>query len=113
MSKRGPKSAEDLSGVAWIPGERAAPPADLSPEQQEVWRSIAEGMPDNWSRDVGTRILLKELCRASVYARHLSGDAEAVRTALRPPTTGGNGSPCCGPSICRPSASPISRPSSD
>ena len=39
-------------------------------------------MPDNWSRDVGTRILLKELCRTSVYARCLANDAEAARTAL-------------------------------
>jgi hypothetical protein len=82
MAKRGPKSAEDLSEVAWIPGERADPPPDLSLEQQEVWESIAAGMPADWSRDVGTRIVLKELCRASVHARHLSGDAEAARTTL-------------------------------
>ena len=106
--------AEDLSEVAWIPGERADPPPDLSLEQQEVWKSIAAGMPADWSRDVGTRIVLKELCRASVHARHLSGDAEAARTTLVAAPDNNrlrrNGSPCCGPLICKPNASRISRP---
>jgi hypothetical protein len=85
MAKRGPKSAADLSEVVegpWVPGEMASPSPELSLEMQEVWRSIAAGMPPEWSRDMGTGILLKELCRHVVFARRLSADVEAVRAEI-------------------------------
>jgi hypothetical protein len=42
------KSAEALSMVTNIPGQRPEPPASLSERQKEEWRAVVSRMPSDW-----------------------------------------------------------------
>ena len=48
MAQRGRKSAVALATVAVIPGQRPAPPAELTEEQAEEWRAIVATKPPEW-----------------------------------------------------------------
>ena len=71
MAQRGRKSAAALSTVTNIPGQRAAPPAELTDEQAEEWRAIVATKPPEWfNRDC--QALLVALCRHIVISRRVA-----------------------------------------
>ena len=63
-----------------IQSRRQPPPADLTPSQQKIWRSIITSVDRDWFGD--TRPLLTELCAHIDYARMLAGGIEEVRARL-------------------------------
>lgn len=76
MAQRGRKSAESLSAVASIPGQRPPPPAELTKEQAAEWRAIVATKPAEWfSRD--THALLVDLCRHIIMARRVAEQIDA------------------------------------
>jgi hypothetical protein len=76
MPQRGRKSAESLSAITRIPGQRPPPPAELTKEQAEEWRGIVSTKPVEWfSRD--SQAILCELCRNIVMARRIAEQIDA------------------------------------
>lgn len=76
MVQRGRKSAESLSAVANIPGQRAQPPAELTEEQAAEWRAIVATKPPEWfNRD--SQALLCDMCRHTVIARRISDQVDS------------------------------------
>jgi hypothetical protein len=63
-----------------IPSQRAAPPADLTPTQQKIWRKIVSAVDRDWFNDVTP--MLTELCAHIDYARMLAAGIEEVRAKL-------------------------------
>jgi hypothetical protein len=81
MSQRGRKSAEALSVVMGIPGQRPAPPDNLDEDEAAEWRAIVERMPADWfTRE--TWPVLAELCRhictSNVVSARLSADRKQL-----------------------------------
>ena len=71
MPQRGRKSAVALATMAAIPGQRPAPPAELTEEQAEEWRAIVATKPPEWfNRD--SQALLVALCRHIVISRRIA-----------------------------------------
>ena len=75
MKQRGRKSAESLSVVPIdVDGQRPPPPADLTPEEAEVWistvRAMKAGDPEAWP-------LLARYCRRT-------SDLQAIEKGDRP-----------------------------
>lgn len=62
MAQRGRKTAESLSAVTIIPGQRPPPPPELTKEQAEAWKAIVAQKPVEWF-DTAAQFLLIELCR--------------------------------------------------
>jgi hypothetical protein len=86
MSQRGRKSAEALSVVTTIPGQRPEPPDTLDEDESVEWRAIVERMPTDWfTRE--TWPVLAELCRhictSNVVSARLSADRK--RLVLKDP----------------------------
>ena len=75
MAQRGRKSAASLAVVAQIPGSRRPAPADLTPEQAEVWRQVVASRPANWFDD-GSASILAVHCRHVVEMRRLSAEID-------------------------------------
>jgi hypothetical protein len=76
MAQRGRKSAESLAAVTVIPGQRPQPPAELTKEQGDEWKSIVATKPADWfSRD--SQAILCELCRNIVMARRIAEQVDA------------------------------------
>lgn len=71
MAQRGRKSAAALSVVSSIPGSRPEPPAELTEEQAEVWRSVVQTKPAEWFTD-DSHPLLVAYCKHVTTARVLS-----------------------------------------
>src|SRR4051812_13770925 len=62
MAQRGRKSAESLSAITIIPGQRPPPPPELTKEQAAHWKAMVARMPADWF-DAAAQILLTEMCR--------------------------------------------------
>jgi len=80
MVKRGRKSKTELTtkaeaaeaGVETIQViERPAPPAELTKEQQLVWREIVESLPADWFTPENFGLLI-QYCRHLVESRHVA-----------------------------------------
>src|SRR6185369_5683232 len=84
MEGRGRKSSASLAIVSsnyleTIP--RPDAPCDLTDEQAEEWREIANQMPADWfARE--THAMLAQYCRHVVTARRVAGMIEALETEL-------------------------------
>jgi hypothetical protein len=76
MADRGRKSAASLAVVAAMPGLRPEPPAELTPEQADVWRAVAATKPADWF-GADTHPLLAGYCRHVAAARVLAGAIDA------------------------------------
>jgi hypothetical protein len=63
-----------------IQSKRAAPPKDLTPKQQAIWREYTTDLDRDWFSD--TRHLLKELCCHVDFARMIAAGIEQVRARL-------------------------------
>jgi hypothetical protein len=63
-----------------IRSQRAPPPADLTPTQRKIWRSIVSALDRDWFGD--TRPLLTELCAHIDFAAMLREGIEQVRAKL-------------------------------
>jgi hypothetical protein len=63
-----------------IRSKRAAPPKDLTPTQQKIWREYTADLDRDWFSD--TSHLLKELVCHVDYARMIAGAIEEVRAKL-------------------------------
>jgi hypothetical protein len=63
-----------------IRSQRAAPPKDLTPTQQKIWREYTADLDRDWFSD--THHLLKELVCHVDYARMIAGAIEEVRARL-------------------------------
>jgi hypothetical protein len=81
MAKSGPKSAAELAAGPIIPGQRPAPPDDLSPEEQATWLAIVGSLPTDWFAPTNLP-MLKELCRHIAYADWLAQDITRLRRKL-------------------------------
>lgn len=67
MDQPGRKSAENLSVIVNIPGQRLEPPEVLSDAERSVWRRVVATRPADWFQaDMAS--LLVEYCRAWVAA---------------------------------------------
>jgi hypothetical protein len=76
MAQRGRKSAAALATVTVIPGQRAAPPPELTPEQAAEWKAIVATKPAEWfNRDC--QALLVEYCRHVVICRTIAQQIDA------------------------------------
>ena len=62
------------------PANASAPPKDLTPKQQAIWRELVASVDRDWFGD--TRPLLTELCAHIDYARMIAGAIEQVRAKL-------------------------------
>lgn len=71
MVQRGRKSAESLSAVTIIPGQRPPPPPELTKEQAAAWKAVVGRMPVEWF-DAPAQILLTEFCRHSAICGIIS-----------------------------------------
>lgn len=74
MRQRGRKSAVSqevatISTVSLI--ERPEPALDLTPPEEDVWRSVVGAMPADWF-PVETHPLLSQYCRHTVAARKIA-----------------------------------------
>lgn len=69
-SALGRAHAAALASGALIPGERLAPPADISPEEADEWNRIMEPLPPGFITAEHTT-LMRELVRCTVFARRL------------------------------------------
>jgi hypothetical protein len=77
--QRGRKSSESQSVVvSLVPGVWPDPPAELSPEQAEIWRSTVASMPSDWFAGCGAAVLLSQLCRHISYSRWMAEELAAV-----------------------------------
>jgi len=63
-----------------IQSRRQPPPADLTPSQQKIWRSIITSVDRDWFNDVTP--LLTELCAHVDYGGMLREGIEQVRAKL-------------------------------
>lgn len=87
MRSRGRKSAAEQSVV--IPGnfgKRPAPPAELTPRQQEIWRATAASEEPKFFDSEALRSLLTDYCRHRDAAEKVSGvidtfEAEWLKSA--------------------------------
>lgn len=71
MLQRGRKSGDALALVTVLPGARAEPPAELTPEQAEEWRAVVATKPAEWfNRD--SQALLVDYCRHVIIARTIA-----------------------------------------
>jgi hypothetical protein len=52
-------------------------PAELSPEQAEIWRATVASMPSDWFAGCAG-VLLRQLCRHVSYARWMAAELDAV-----------------------------------
>lgn len=77
MKQHGRKSRAQLAVVAPIGPSRAAPPADLTKEQADVWRSVVGALPADWFKPEQYDILA-EYCRHVIRARQLDRRIEAL-----------------------------------
>jgi hypothetical protein len=84
MKQRGRKSKEALSTVVLlpgiVPGERPEPPAELTPEQAETWRSIVGRMPSDWFEGASLA-LLAQLVRHISIAKMIGTTLAAIDPA--------------------------------
>jgi hypothetical protein len=81
MQKRGRPSPGDLAGkatkvVAGGFGIRAEPPADMAPEQAEIWRQIVASEPVEFFSTAATKGLLRDYCRHRTTADKVSAIIE-------------------------------------
>lgn len=84
------KSAEALSVITHLPGQRAEVPARMTGEAAEIWREIVASKPHDWFT-ADTRYLLEAYCHAVVshrlisigvaaYTKEMMADAKGVAT---------------------------------
>ena len=76
MENRGRRSAESLSVVTSIPGQRLAPPAHLSPSEIERWKAVTATKPADWFQ-ADTAPLLEAYVRGETIALTLAKQLEA------------------------------------
>jgi transposase len=77
LKQRGRKSSESLTVVPILPAvgpQRPEPPAELTPEQAEVWKTTVSAMRPTWF-GAETWPLLTELCRHVALSRLLAIEA--------------------------------------
>jgi hypothetical protein len=74
--KPGRKTAAELGPI--IPGQRPAPPDDLTPEEQGHWLTITGSLPTDWFTPCNLP-MLKELCRHIHYADFLAREITQLR----------------------------------
>ena len=80
MRKPGRKSSAELATI--VPSgietcQRPEPPADLSEEAAEIWRSITNRYPAEWF-SAGSEPVLLQLCRHIVVARQIGTSLDKV-----------------------------------
>jgi hypothetical protein len=63
MAKRGRKTLADLSVVEGSFGKRPEPPADLSPDQADIWRATVASEAAGFFSTEAVRALLSDYCR--------------------------------------------------
>lgn len=80
-AKRGRKSAASLAVVTPIPGQRHAPPDELTDEQADIWRAVVATKPATWFTE-DTHPLLMGYCRHVVAGRSLARMIDAFDMAL-------------------------------
>lgn len=68
MAQRGKKSAAALSVVPAPTETRPEPPAELTDEQAEVWRSVVATKDPNWFSDDTHKLLVSYCKHASIAA---------------------------------------------
>ena len=77
MTNRGRRSIASLAVLTPQPGQRPAPPADLTAEQAATWRAVVGAKPaDYFGAD--TMPLLAAYVRHTACARRLSDALEAI-----------------------------------
>jgi hypothetical protein len=76
MIQAGKKSAAKLATVATMPGQRAAPPRNLSEAEARVWRATVATKPADWFQP-DSWPMLTLYCRAVVMADHLAERIDA------------------------------------
>jgi hypothetical protein len=69
--QRGKKSAARLAIVTPLPGQRAAPPRNLSPAESATWKATVATKPAEWFQ-ADSWPLLAAYCRAAVMSDVLS-----------------------------------------
>ena len=80
MAQRGRKSAGSLAVVSALPGQRCAPPAELTEAQAEIWRAVVATKPADWFTE-DSHPLLASFCRHVVSARMLSAAVDDAGSA--------------------------------
>lgn len=75
MKQRGRVSANHLATVSVLPVQRFDPPADLTPDQSELWRAIVACKPSDWF-DAGSMRLLAAYCKAASEHARVSADID-------------------------------------
>lgn len=68
MKQRGRKSLDSVATVTPMPLRMVQPPADLSPEECDVWARVTATKPSEWW-DAGSVPLLAQYCRATVQSQ--------------------------------------------
>lgn len=71
MEQQGRKSAENLSVVVSMPGQRPEPPASLGAAEAAIWRQVVSCHPHDWFV-ASTHALLMGYCEAWVKGREIS-----------------------------------------
>jgi hypothetical protein len=70
MSARGKKSSAALAVVTALPGQRPAPPDELTQDQADVWKMVVATKPVDWFTP-DTHKLLISYCKHATTARVL------------------------------------------
>lgn len=86
MMQRGRKSAASLAVVTPLPGQRAAPPDELTKAEADIWRSVVSTKPAEWFQP-DSYPLLVAYCRHTVMARLLSEQIGRLPSVEEDPTT--------------------------
>ncbi len=83
-SKPGRKSAAELGvKISTLEVKRPKPPAELSPEEKETWKSITATKPSDWWRP-DTFSLLVAYCKHIEAARHIDRLLASFRSEKQP-----------------------------
>ena len=76
---RGRKSGVSMAVVpATLAGARPAPPAELDPAEQRIWKAIVGALPPTWLDAAAQQVLIRAVAQAAICERQ-----EARLRALR------------------------------
>ncbi len=82
MQGPGRKSADSLSVVVSMPGQRMEPPESLTPAQISTWRAVVATKPPEWFAADSAPVLVA-YCKAVESFEHLSRHVEKYQAKKR------------------------------